>query len=84
MGGREGGKVRFRVLQHLRILLFIAGEPQKLDRQKDISLESSFHKLYKTTPSRHLRAIGKTLSRLKVTMMSFASIDRSMKIRISS
>ena len=34
--GGGGGKVRFRYnkLRHLIILLFIAGEPQKLDRQK--------------------------------------------------
>ena len=41
------GNVRFRLSQHLRIQLFIAGEPQKLDRLKHISLESSFHKLFK-------------------------------------
>ena len=32
-GGGEGVKVRFRLSQHLSILLFIAREPQKLDRQ---------------------------------------------------
>ena len=58
----EGGKVRFRLLQHLRILLVIAGEPQKLDRQKYILLELSFHKLSKNTIFRHLRGIGKILS----------------------
>ena len=61
-GGGRGGKVRFRLLCHFRILLFIAGEPQKLERQKYISLISSFHKLLKNTTFRHLRDIGKTLS----------------------
>ena len=31
--GWGGDKVRFRWSHHLRILLFIAEEPQKLDRQ---------------------------------------------------
>ena len=48
-GGGGGGNVKFRLSRHLRKLLFIAAEPQKLDRQKYISLESSFHKLFKTT-----------------------------------
>ena len=39
---RGGGKVRFRLSQHLSILLYIAGEPQKLDRQKYISLNCLF------------------------------------------
>ena len=30
------GKVRFRFSRHFRIILFIAKEPQKLDRQKNI------------------------------------------------
>ena len=43
------------------------GEPQKQDRQKTrqfkyISLESSFHELFKNTTFRYLRGIGKTLS----------------------
>ena len=54
---RGGGKVR-----HLITLLFVAGEPQKLDGQKFISLEWSFHKLFKNTTFTHLRGIGKTLS----------------------
>ena len=37
---RGKGEARFRLSRHFRILLFIAGEPQKLDRQKYISLES--------------------------------------------
>ena len=56
------GKVRFKLSQHLRILLFIAGEPQKLDRQKYVSQESSFHKLFENTIFKDLRSIGKTLS----------------------
>ena len=36
------GKVSFRLSQHLRILLYIAGEPQKLDRQKYMSPGLSF------------------------------------------
>ena len=51
------GKVRFGLSQHLRILPFIAGEPQMLDRQKYPSLEWSFHKLLKNTTFKHLRAI---------------------------
>ena len=35
--GGGGGEVRFRLLGHLRILLFIAGEPQKLEKQRSIS-----------------------------------------------
>ena len=54
--GGGGDNIRFRLSQHLRILLFIAGEPQKLGRQKYKSLESSFHKLLKNTAFRHLRA----------------------------
>ena len=42
-----------------RILLFIAGEPQRLDEQKYASLESSFHNLFKNTTFRHL-GIGNT------------------------
>ena len=53
---------------------FIAGEQQKLDRQKYISLKSSFHKLFKNTTFRHLRCIGKTLSGLEVTNMRLALI----------
>ena len=34
--GGAGVKVRFKLLPYLRILLFIAGEPQKVDRQKYI------------------------------------------------
>ena len=41
------GEVRFRSSRHPRITLFITGKPQKLDRQKYTSLESSFHKLLK-------------------------------------
>ena len=59
---KRGGKVRYRLLRHIRILLFIAGEPQKLDRQNYISLELSFGKLFKNTTYRHLRGIVKTLS----------------------
>ena len=69
----KGGKVRFKLSRHLSILLFIAGEPQKLDRQKYISLESSFCKLFKNTTFRHFRSIGKNLSRLEVTIMDFSS-----------
>ena len=36
LGGGGGGGVRFRLSRHLRILLFIVGEPHKLDRQKYI------------------------------------------------
>ena len=53
---------------------FIAGEPPKLDRQKYITLESSFHKLFKNTTLKHLRGIGKTLSSLEVTIIHFALI----------
>ena len=74
-GGRD--KVRIRLSQHLRILLFIAGEPQKLScRQKYISLESSFHKLLKNTTFRLFRAIGKSHN-------NASRIDRSVK-RISA
>ena len=48
--------------QHSSVLLFIAGELQKLDRQKYKSLESSFHKLVKNTTFKHLTGISKTLS----------------------
>ena len=61
MGGGVG-KVRLRLSRHLRILLFIAGEPQKLDGQKYVSLESSFIRFPKITTVRHLKSIGKTLS----------------------
>ena len=54
----RGGGGEVRLSQQVRILLFIAGEPQKLDKQKYISLESSFHKLFKNT----IFSIGKTLS----------------------
>ena len=40
----------------------IAGEPDKLGRQKYISLDSSFHKLFKNETFRQLRGNGKTLS----------------------
>ena len=40
----KGGKVRFRLLR-----LFIAKEPQKLDRQKYVSLETFLRKLFKIT-----------------------------------
>ena len=56
-----GGKVRFRLSQHLKILLFIAGEPQKLDRQRYISLESPFHKLFKIQVSDTLEVLVKLL-----------------------
>ena len=59
-GGR--GEVRFRLPRHLSILLFIAGEPEKLDRQKYMSLESSFRKLFKSITFRYLGDIEKTLS----------------------
>ena len=59
-GGK--GKVRFRLSQHLTIPLLIAEELQKLHRQKYMSLELSFHKLFKNTTFRHLEGIGKTLS----------------------
>ena len=70
LGGGGGCKVRFRLLQYLKILLFIAGEPQKLAWQKYISLESSFHNIFFS----HFRGIGKTLSLLEVTIMHFALI----------
>ena len=57
-GGGGGCKVKVRWSQHLRILLFIAGEPPTLDRQKYMSLESSFHKFFKNITFRHLRGIG--------------------------
>ena len=57
-----GGEVRFRSSRHLRVLFFIAVEPQKLDKQKYISLESSFYKLIINTTFRHLRGVCKTLS----------------------
>ena len=56
------GKVGFRLSQHLCILLFEARESQKPDRQKYMSLKSSFHKLFESITFRHLRGIGKTLS----------------------
>ena len=40
----------------------MAGEPQKLDKQKYISQEFSFHKLFKNTALRHLQGIVKVLS----------------------
>ena len=59
-------KVRFRLLQHLIVLLFIAGEPQKVDRQTYISIKSSFHKLFKNTAFRHLRlGIGMSIMHSK-------------------
>ena len=45
-GGGGGGKDRFRSSQQLRILVSIAGEPQKLDEQKYISVKLSFHKFF--------------------------------------
>ena len=48
-GGGGGEEVRFSLSRQVRILLFIAGEPQKLDKQKYISLGLSFHKLFKIT-----------------------------------
>ena len=47
--GGGGGEIRFRLLRHVGIILIIAGEPQKLDRQKYISLKLFFHKLFKNT-----------------------------------
>ena len=73
--------VRSELSRQLSILLFIASEPHKLDRQKYISLESSFHKLFKTTTFRHLRDIGKTLSLLDNYVFR---INRSMKCISSS
>ena len=55
-----GGKVRFRLLRYLRLLLFVATKSQKLDRQKYIYIyttESSFHKLFKNITFRHRRGI---------------------------
>ena len=46
-GGGGGGRGRLRLLRHLSILLFEAREPKKRDRQKRISLEWPFHKLFK-------------------------------------
>ena len=75
MGLRGRGiKVRLKLLQHLSILLFIAGEPQKVQAKVYISLGSSFYKLFKITTFRHLGGIGKTLSKIEVTIMHFASI----------
>ena len=59
---RGGDKVKFRLSRHLRILLFIAGEPQKLDRQKYVLLGSFFLKLFKNTAFRHFKGTGKILS----------------------
>ena len=59
--GGEGVKVRFRLSQHLRTILFIAGEPQQPDKQKYISPTSAFRKFFKNTTFRHLGSIGKTL-----------------------
>ena len=42
-GGR-GVKVGLRLLQPLSILLFMAGEPEKLGRLKYLSLESFFER----------------------------------------
>ena len=61
-------KVRFRLLRHLRLLLFIAGEPQMLDKQNYVSLELSFHTLFKKVAFRHLKGTSKTLSRQKVAI----------------
>ena len=49
------GKVRSTLLRHLSKQLFIAGEGQKLDRQKYASLKLSFHKLLENASFRHLR-----------------------------
>ena len=59
--GRSLGadKVRFRFSGPLRILLFITGEPQKLDKQKYMSLESSFHKLSKIHLSDSIEVLEK-------------------------
>ena len=57
--GGGGGKVTFRLSRHFRILLFIARERQKLDRQNYVSLELSFHKLFKNTIIKQLEGIGK-------------------------
>ena len=54
-GGGGGEEVRFKLSQHLKILLFTAEELQKLDRRKYISLKSSLYKLFKNTTFRHLR-----------------------------
>ena len=55
---KGGEKVRFRLSRHLRIMLFITGEPQRLERQKYTSLESSFRKLFKNITFRHLRDLS--------------------------
>ena len=49
LGGGGGGIISFdfRLSQHLSILIFYSKEPQKLDRQKCISMESSFHRFFK-------------------------------------
>ena len=76
MGG--GGKVKFRLSGHLRILLFMAGEPQKLDRQKYMSLESSFRKLFKNRIFSHLRGIGLNFNLTRNHNDAFR-IDRSIR-----
>ena len=60
---RRGGGIRLDLgcATPQNTTFFIAGEPQKLDRQKYASLKSSFHKHFKTTSLRSLRGIGKTL-----------------------
>ena len=67
-GLNAGGKVRFRLSQHHGILLFIAGELQKLDGQKYASLESSFHKLLKIQPSDTLNGPCENLA-LKIPLL---------------
>ena len=74
MGGGGGGKVRLRSLRYFSILLFIAGDPQKLDKQKYISLKSCFHTFFKNTTLREVRGMGKTLSLPEDTVMHYALI----------
>ena len=69
-----GGGVRLRLLRYPRIPLYMGGKPQKLNRQKFISLESSLHELFKNTTFRHLRGMGKTLSCREFTMMRFVLV----------
>ena len=51
--------VAFRLERNLGILLFIVGEPQKLDMQKCISPELFFHKLSENTTSDTLEVLVK-------------------------
>ena len=61
-GGKSGVKVRFMLLWHLIKLLYLPRKPQKLDRQKYISMELSFYNIFKNTTFGHLRGIGKLRS----------------------